>query len=368
MINKSAVFEVVVSDEDVQNFAKLTGDFNPLHIDQEYAVNTNFEGQVVHGALLVGYISRLLGMHIPGEKCIINNFTVKLSNPVYVGSKIEVSGSVKQFNDELEYGRVEGKISDPISNKTYVVFGVDFSKHHLVDRIKETAEKLTVSDSTFKAKEKSVLVVGGSGGIGSSLCSSLSVNYRVETAGRDLSRNDIEVDLSRPSSISDVFSGGNSYESVICLASDPLISSPLIADSNLTYSLMLNSVGVVSLADYAFANGVKKILLFSSTMGDSDNLDGEFASYALGKNILNATLSLLSKKYAGRMEIYNIVLGNMFTGLTAGSPEIKMKKYTLKTATKKGSSIEELNQLVEQILTGKLSSLSGNQIRFTSGL
>ena len=55
-------------------------------------------------------------------------------------------------------------------------------------------------------------------------------------------------------------------------------------------------------------------------------------------NILNATLTLLSKKYAGRMEIYNIVLGNMFTGLTAGSPEIKMKRYTLNTVTKKGSA------------------------------
>jgi 3-hydroxybutyryl-CoA dehydratase len=368
MINKSASFEVVVSDKDVQNFAELTGDFNPLHIDPEYAANTNFEGQVAHGALLVGYISRLLGMHIPGEKCIINNFEVKLSNPVYVGSKIVVSGSVKQFNDALEYGRVEGEINDPISNKTYVVFRVDFSKHHSVDRIRAPLEKATVSDKSFKAKEKSVLVIGGGGGIGSTLCSSLAANYRVETAGRDSSKNDIEVDLSRPSSISDVFCGGKAYECVICLASDPLISSPLTVDSDLTYSVVLNSVGVVSLADNAFANGARRLLLFSSTMGDSDNLDGEFASYALGKNILNATLSLLSKKYAGRMEIYNIVLGNMFTGLTAGSPEIKMKRYTLRTSTKQGSSMTELTELVDEILSGNLTSLSGNKIRFTSGL
>ena len=63
MINDSTSFEVVVTNNDIQTFAELTGDFNPLHIDEEYAKNTNF-GQVVHGALLVGYISRLLGMHI----------------------------------------------------------------------------------------------------------------------------------------------------------------------------------------------------------------------------------------------------------------------------------------------------------------
>ena len=60
MINDSASFEVVVTNNDIQTFAELTGDFNPLHIDEEYAKNTNFEGQVVHGALLVGYISRCL--------------------------------------------------------------------------------------------------------------------------------------------------------------------------------------------------------------------------------------------------------------------------------------------------------------------
>ena len=68
------------------------------------------------------------------------------------------------------------------------------------------------------------------------------------------------------------------------------------------------------------------------------------------------------------MEIYNIVLGNMFTGLTAGSPELKIKRYTLSTTTKKGANIIELAQLVDEILSGNLGSLSGNKIRFTSGL
>ena len=368
MINKSASFEVDVSDKDIQTFAELTGDFNPLHINADYAATTNFEGQVVHGALLVGYISRLLGMHIPGEKCIINNFTVKLSSPVYVDSKIKVSGSIKQYSKSLESGRVVGEINDVISKKTYAAFQVDFSKHHKVAKNIDLVEKVNVSNEKSNFKEKSLLIIGASGGIGRSLFASLSTGYDIETAGRDPSKNDLIVDMSNQDSISDMFYDGKSYESVICLASDPLISSPLQVNKDLTYSVELNSVGVVSLADNAYTNGTKRLLFFSSTMGDTDDLNGEFASYSLGKNILNATLSLLSKKYAGKMEIYNIVLGNMFTGLTAGSPEIKMKRYTLSTATKKGSSAIELAELVDEILLGKLSSLSGNKIRFTSGL
>ena len=144
------------------------------------------------------------------------------------------------------------------------------------------------------------------------------------------------------------------------------INGSLQVNKELSYSVELNSIGIVSLVDNAFEKGKENTFLVQ--MGDSENLDGEFATYALGKNILNATLTLLSKKYAGRMEIYNIVLGNMFTGLTAGSPEIKMKRYTLNTVTKKGVSSSELAQLVDNILSGNLISLSGNKIRLTSGL
>lgn len=368
MINESASFEVAVSNKDIQTFAELTGDFNPLHINAEYAENTNFEGQVVHGALLVGYISRLLGMHIPGEKCIINNFTVKLSNPVYVNANIKVSGFVEKYNDSIESGRVTGKINDVLSNKIYSTFQVDFSKHHQVKEKKELTKKEKIVKKKIDAKTDSLLIIGATGGIGKSLSTLLSKAYNISTAGRDPSKNDMVLDLSNPSAISNMFENGNAYQSMICLASDPLISSPLEVNNDLIYSIELNSVGVVSLIDNAFENGTKRMIFFSSTMGDEINLNGEFASYSLGKNILNTTLSLLSKKYAGKMEIYNIVLGNMFTGLTAGSPEIKMKRYNLSTTTKKGASITELAKLINEILSGNLSSMSGNKIRFTSGL
>lgn len=368
MQGEKASFNVTVTDQDVQRFAELTGDFNRLHVDNEYAKNTNFGGQVVHGALLVGYISRLMGMHIPGEKCIINNIAVSLINPVFVGSEITVSGRIKHFSAAMQQGRVEGEIKDAISIKTCVKFRVEFSTHHMVEKNEPQGGFPVTSADKVSVSEKNVLMIGGNGGIGNKLCASLLKNYAVTTAGRNPLKNDIQVDLSNPDSIKDLFPTKRAFGSVICLASDPLLSAPLMENDNLHYSVTLNSVGVVSLADNAFENGVERLVMFSSTMGDADNLDGEFATYALGKNILNASLSLLGRKYAGRMEIYNIVLGNMFLGLTAGSSEIKMKKYNLSTLTKQGASIEELSNLVEDIISGKLISMSGNKIRFTGGL
>lgn len=368
MKNKNASFEVLVTNEDIQTFANLTGDLNPLHIDPEYAATTNFKGQIAHGALLVGYISRLLGMYIPGEKCVINNFTIKLLSPVFVDTKIEVNGSVDHYNSVIDSGRVKGFIKNVITNKTHVEFQVDFSKHHKTFQVEKTQTKNNLDQKKNKTDEKSVLIIGANGGIGRNLHSSLSANHNIITAGRDSSKNDITFDLTNLDTIKKIFENGNVYESVICLASDPLISSPLKINSDLDYSIKLNSTGIISLADNAYLSGTKMLIFFSSTMGDSNNLNKEFASYSLGKNILNATLSLLSKKYAGKMEIYNIVLGNLFTGLTAGTPEIKTIKYNLSTSTKKGVSMIELSQLVHDILSGKLASLSGNKIRFTSGL
>ena len=368
MKNKSASFKVFVSNKDIQTFAKLTGDLNPLHIDPEYAATTNFKGQIAHGALLVGYISRLLGMYIPGERCLIINFNIKLLSPVFVDTKIEVNGSIDHYNSVIDSGRVKGFIKNASTNKLHIEFQVDFSKHHKISTEETTQKRYNFNENKNKISDKSILIIGANGGIGKNIYSSLSENYKIRTAGRNASKNDIVVDLSNLETIKKMFENGNSYESVICLASDPLISSPLKINDDLNYSLKLNSLGVVSLTEHAYVCGTKRLIFFSSTMGDSDNLNKEFASYALGKNILNATLSLLSSKYAGKMEIYNIVLGNMFMGLTAGTPEIKTIKYNLSTTTKKCISIIELSQLVNDLVSGKLVSLSGNKIRFTSGL
>ena len=288
MQGEKAAFNVTVTDQDVKTFAELTGDFNRLHVDNEYAKNTNFGGQVVHGALLVGYISRLMGMHIPGEKCIINNIAASLINPVFVGSEINVSGSITYFSAVLQHGRVEGEIKDAISKKIYVRFSVEFSTHHMAEKNEPQVASYVTSIDKVSVSEKNVLMIGGNGGIGNKLCTSLLKKYAVTIAGRNPHKNDMQVDLSKPDSIKNLFSTNQTFGSVICLASDPLLSAPLMENDNLHYSVILNSVGVVSLADNAFENGVKRIVLFSSTMGDTDNLDGEFATYSLGKNILNA--------------------------------------------------------------------------------
>jgi acyl dehydratase len=67
-IGKRFGFERLISREDVAEFAKLTGDYSPLHTQEKYAGKTEFGGIIVHGLHLCALFSALLGMYCPGEK------------------------------------------------------------------------------------------------------------------------------------------------------------------------------------------------------------------------------------------------------------------------------------------------------------
>jgi len=63
-------FEVTVTEETINEFARISGDYNPLHMDENYASSTKFERRVCHGMLLASFFSRLIGMYLPGKNSL----------------------------------------------------------------------------------------------------------------------------------------------------------------------------------------------------------------------------------------------------------------------------------------------------------
>ena len=64
-------FKVKITQNMIESFIDISGDDNPLHIDNEYAVKKGFKGKVVHGFLSASFYSRLVGVYIPGKKAIV---------------------------------------------------------------------------------------------------------------------------------------------------------------------------------------------------------------------------------------------------------------------------------------------------------
>ena len=87
-------FDVTITEEVVNDFAKLSGDYNPLHMNKEYAASTSFKKRVVHGMLLASFLSRMDGMYLPGKHALYFSQSLNFVNPCFVGEKITVEGEV----------------------------------------------------------------------------------------------------------------------------------------------------------------------------------------------------------------------------------------------------------------------------------
>ena len=87
-------FSVKITEELVNDFAKISGDFNPLHMDEDYASTTSFEKRVVHGMLLASFFSRVDGMYLPGKHALYFSQTLKFVNPCFLDDLVTVQSEV----------------------------------------------------------------------------------------------------------------------------------------------------------------------------------------------------------------------------------------------------------------------------------
>jgi|TARA_B100002003_G_scaffold76071_1_gene71078 acyl dehydratase len=78
----------VIATKDVDTFAELTGDNNPLHVDDDFASKTTFKKRVVHGMLTASFISTIVGTKIPGSGSLWYEQQIRFIVPVRIGSRI----------------------------------------------------------------------------------------------------------------------------------------------------------------------------------------------------------------------------------------------------------------------------------------
>jgi 3-oxoacyl-[acyl-carrier protein] reductase len=85
----------VITIQDVDKFAELTGDVNPLHMDESYAAGTSLKKRVVHGMLSASFISTIIGTRLPGPGALWYEQHLRFLLPVRIGEEIKVMAKVK---------------------------------------------------------------------------------------------------------------------------------------------------------------------------------------------------------------------------------------------------------------------------------
>lgn len=98
--------------EDVRQFAGLSGDNNPLHVDEAYAEKGRFGRCVVHGILVSGLISKVLGTQLPGEGSIYLEQNLSFRKPVYVGDTVTARVRITEIRPEKKIITLETNVYD----------------------------------------------------------------------------------------------------------------------------------------------------------------------------------------------------------------------------------------------------------------
>ena len=111
-IGLSKTFQINITESLVNNFAELSGDFSPIHIDNEYAKTTTFGKRVVHGMLLASFLSRVDGMYLPGKHALYFTQNLEFRNPCFIGDTITVFSKVIDKSDSTKILKIESKITN----------------------------------------------------------------------------------------------------------------------------------------------------------------------------------------------------------------------------------------------------------------
>jgi acyl dehydratase len=100
-IGDTVKFTEKINQEKLDSFATISGDHNPLHVNESYAANTKFKKRVCHGMLLASFFSKLVGMRMPGKNALYFSQTLNFQEPCYVGDEITIQGEVIDKSDSI---------------------------------------------------------------------------------------------------------------------------------------------------------------------------------------------------------------------------------------------------------------------------
>lgn len=105
-------FRVNVTESMVNEYARITGDYAPMHMDEEYARKTEFGHRICHGMLIGSFFSRLVGMHLPGENGLLLSYSCRHPLPCHINQELIVDGVITGKSESTRIITIKATIKD----------------------------------------------------------------------------------------------------------------------------------------------------------------------------------------------------------------------------------------------------------------
>jgi 3-oxoacyl-[acyl-carrier protein] reductase len=379
------IFEHLITVEEVDTFAKLTGDFNPVHVDNEYAKKTNFGKRVVHGMLTSSFISTMIGMRIPGPGALWLSQTLNFLNPTYIGDTITVKAVVLKVSK---------------STRTISLFILITNQNGLKVVEGEAVVKiLEINNNNNNLinmnKNKIVLVTGGNRGIGAATSLKLAeegyfvvINYLhgkdeaeqiiSEITAKNQKAIAIQGDVSIWNDVDNLFNKVETEIGPILYVVHSASPSPKPQNfENLNWDVFDLNINVQLKGSF---NCVKRSLsnMIENKFGVFINIGSIFTDgmppvnqtpYVVIKSALSSFSRTMAAEYGPKGLRFNTVSPGMtLTSMISNIPD-KVKMLTkMNTPLRTLADPNDIANAIEFLLSPKASHITGENLRVCGGL
>ncbi|MEM7261042.1 MAG: SDR family oxidoreductase [Planctomycetota bacterium] len=171
-VGDEASFETVIDRALIDRFADLSGDHNPLHVDDSYAKRSAFGDRVAHGMICGALFSRLVGEHLPGERALYRSQELRFVRPIHPDTPVRVRGRVTGIDETLSLLTVHTTVECPQAGTPYVEGEAEVVVRPAVPPVEVEAPVRPAAAGFLTGRR--VLVIGGSNGIGRSVAEELA--------------------------------------------------------------------------------------------------------------------------------------------------------------------------------------------------
>ena len=110
-INQTKEFKITITELMIDKFSELSGDFSPIHMNENFAKSKKFNGRVVHGMLLASFLSRMVGMYLPGKHALYTSQSLEFHNPCFINDEITISSNVIDKSESTKIIKIESTIT-----------------------------------------------------------------------------------------------------------------------------------------------------------------------------------------------------------------------------------------------------------------
>lgn len=379
VVGMRASFERLITKEDVQAFADLSGDHNPLHTNEAYAAGTNYSRRIVHGAFQVGLASQMVGMFLPGQNVVVGSMRSRFPSPLFFPSTVAVVGEITAWMPQAGNGTVRVRVSDTVLSALTAEIHVGFSLHEQ----RETRPPQTAHVPVASSGLPVVVLTGAGSSLGPHLATRLAGTYHIIGLVRSRARAaqiaglegvelfecdlmDEDWEASVDAALGDREAYGLVHAAWPGVPQGGLLS---LDDETISRQVDFGTHTTIRLARWLcrHVRGAGRIVVVGSTNATVKPLL-TYSAYSLGKAVMENTVRLLAPELASRNITINAILPSfMAQGMNSAKTRQAILSETAKVPLGRLCNPDDVSGGIEYLLSEHGGFVTGQMLPLTGG-